>query len=106
VVVNSGFRAHREARQRQQLLVFLSNEIRAGRGGNTMMMCKPDAPFHYVTKAGFYELDGVIIDTTWKEKVYDYPVKTYKEWLNEMLVESTRQAKQKVSTRQGCLLNE
>ena len=53
-----------------------------GKGKETMVICYPNAPFHYEDKQSLWELDGVPQVHYYQEKVYDYPVKTIDEWLN------------------------
>jgi len=52
-----------------------------GKGGDTMMICYPNAPFHYEKKQSLWELDGIPQVHYYQQKVYDYPIKTINEWI-------------------------
>ena len=53
-----------------------------GKGEETMMICYPNAPFHYEGKESYWELDGAPRTHYYQERVYDYPVKTVDGWIN------------------------
>jgi len=55
----------------------------SGKGGDTLMICYPDAPFHYVEKQTLWEMDGIPQTHHYREKVYDYPIKTVDEWIEQ-----------------------
>jgi len=52
-----------------------------GKGGDTMIICYPNAPFHCEEKQSLWELDGIPQVYYYQQKVYDYPVKTVNEWI-------------------------
>ena len=52
-----------------------------GKGIDTMMICYPNAPFHYEEKQSIWDIDGMPNIYRYQEKVFDYPTKTINEWV-------------------------
>ena len=57
----------------------------SGRGGDTMMIAYPNAPFHYKTEQLIYEVDTELRIEYYQKKVYDYPINTVNEWIDTYL---------------------
>jgi len=72
----------RQAEKTYRLYRDLYLDYLLGKGDNTLMMVYPNAPFHYeVARDIIMVIDGKREAHEYREKVYDYPVKTIKEWV-------------------------
>lgn len=79
MIVNLSPRRHSKIWDMYMRLLRLYSE---GKGEETMMICFPNAPFHYETKQSLWELDGIPQVHYYQEKTYDYPKKTINTWIN------------------------
>lgn len=72
----------RQAEKMYRLYRYLYLDCLLGYSDNTIMMVYPDAPFHYETANDIViVIDGNREVHEYQKKVYDYPIKTVREWV-------------------------